>query len=313
MKINKIQHKLLKIMCCQQTECLTHNLKYNKMKLLKYIFPILIAITIISCSSDDDDNTPDPINEVEDLLMVQQFSNDTHNIELYTKSGEISQGYNEFTIRLKDKTTQEFVENATFMWMPMMHMEMMSHSCPKSSLMKVEGKETIYNGYIVFQMPENEEEGWDLTFEYSINEENFEAVGDISVPASDKQIVTTFMGVDDVRYILAYVEPNTPEVMINDMTVGLYKMENMMSFPVVENYTIMLDPRMPSMGNHSSPNNEDLVYNAASSMYDGKLSLTMTGYWKLNLMLHNQDGDLLKGEMVTDDNESSSLFLEIEF
>lgn len=283
------------------------------MKLLKYIFPILIAITIISCSSDDDDDTTDPINEVENLLTVQEISNDTHTIEIFTKSGELTLGYNEITIRLKEISTQEFVENATFMWMPMMHMEMMSHSCPKSSLMKVEGQETTYSGYIVFQMPENADEGWDLTFDYSINEEDFTAVGDISIPISDKQVVTTFLGTDDVKYILAYVEPQTPEVMVNDMTIGLYKMESMMSFPVVENYTVMLDPRMPSMGNHTSPNNEDLLYNPNTSMYDGKLSLTMTGYWKLNLMLHNQDGDLLKGEMVTDDNESSSLFLEIEF
>lgn len=283
------------------------------MKLLKYIFPILIAMTIISCSSDDDNDTVDPINEVEGLMMVQEISNDTHTIELYTKTGELGQGYNEITIRIKDLSTQEFVENANFMWMPMMHMEMMSHSCPKSSLIKVEGQETTYMGYIVFQMPENADEGWDLTFEYSINEEDFTAVGDISVPASDKQVVTTFMGVDDVRYILAYVAPTTPEVMVNDMVIGLYKMEDMMNFPVVEDYTVMLDPRMPSMGNHSSPNNEDLVYNSASGMYDGKLSLTMTGYWKLNLMLHNQDGDLLKGEMVTEENESSSLYLEIEF
>ncbi len=283
------------------------------MKLLKYIFPVLFAITIISCSSDDDDNTIDPINEVEDLLLVQEITNETHAIEIFTKSGEIAQGYNEFTIRIKDKTSQEFVENASFMWMPMMHMTEMSHSCPKSNLVKTEGKETIYTGNMVFQMPNNADEGWDITFDYTINSEEFTAVGGINVTASEKQVVTTFMGTDGVKYIIAYMEPKTPEVMVNDMTVGLYKMESMMSFPIVENYTIMLDPRMPSMGNHASPNNEDLVYNPTTNLYDGKLSLTMTGYWKLNLMLHNQEGDMLKGEMVTDENESSSLYLEIEF
>ena len=283
------------------------------MKLLKYIFPVLFAITIISCSSDDDDNTTDPINEVEDLTLVQEITNETHAIEIFTKSGEITQGYNEFTIRIKDKNSQEFIENASFMWMPIMHMTEMSHSCPKSTLVKAEGKETTYTGYMVFQMPGNVEQGWDLTFDYTINEEEFTAEGDIDVTASEKQVVTTFIGTDDVKYIIAYMEPNTPEVMVNDMTVGLYMMESMMSFPVVENFTIMLDPRMPSMGNHASPNNEDLVYNSTTNLYDGKLSLTMTGYWKLNLMLHNQDGDMLKGEMVTEENESSSLYLEIEF
>ncbi len=76
---------------------------------------------------------------------------------------------------------------------------------------------------------------------------------------------------------------------------------------------ISVDPRMPGMGNHSSPNNEDLVYNAGTQMYDGKLSLTMTGYWKVNLMLYNENGDVLKGETVTDTNPESSLYFDFEF
>lgn len=282
------------------------------MKLLKYILPLVLVVSLISCSSDDD-NTVDPVNEVEDLILIQEIANDTHTIEMYSISGNLTQGYNDITIRLKDKTTGDFVEDATFMWNPMMHMTQMTHSCPKSDLIKVSGMETIYNGYIVFQMAENDDEGWDLTFNYTVGGEDFTAVGDISVPATDRKEVTVFMGMDDVRYIIALVEPQSPEVMINDVTFGLYKMESMMSFPVVEDYKIMLDPRMPSMGNHTSPNNEDLVYNAASMMYDGKLSLTMTGYWKLNLMLENQSNEVLKGEEVTEENESSSLYLEIEF
>ncbi len=282
------------------------------MKLLKYLLPILLVATIISCTKDDDDVLL-PENEVEDLILIQEISNDTHTVEMYSISGALSQGYNDITIRLKDKTTGDFVEDATFMWNPMMHMTQMSHSCPKSDLLKVSGKETIYNGYIVFQMAENADEGWDLTFNFTVDGEDFTAVGDISVPATDRKEVTVFMGMDDVRYIVALVKPQSPDVMINDVTFGLYKMESMMSFPVVEDYKILLDPRMPSMGNHTSPNNEDLVYNAMSNMYDGKLSLTMTGYWKLNLMLENENNEVLKGEEVTEDNESSSLYLEIEF
>lgn len=70
---------------------------------------------------------------------------------------------------------------------------------------------------------------------------------------------------------------------------------------------------MPGMGNHSSPNNVDLTFDATSKMYKGKLSLTMTGYWKINLKLMNAADEILKGENVTEENESSSLFFEIEF
>ena len=281
------------------------------MKLLKYIMPIIFTLVAISCSDTDD--TIEIVNEVEGLLKVQEISNDNHIIELFTKSGMLTQGYNDITIRIKDKLTQEFVNNAIITWKPMMHMTSMMHTCPKSELSKIGGLETVYNGFIIFQMPENETEGWDLTFNYTVNGTSYEAVGDISVPMSAKKTVTVFTGTDDVKYVLALLEPTNPEVKINDIVIGLYKMESMMSFPIVENYKINLDPRMPSMGNHSSPNNENLVYNAISKMYHGKLSLTMTGYWKLNLILLNQNNVILKGEEVTEANEESSLFLELEF
>ena len=33
-----------------------------------------------------------------------------------------------------------------------------------------------------------------------------------------------------------------------------------MSYPPVANYSVMVDPRMPSMGNHTSPNNKAPVF-----------------------------------------------------
>lgn len=86
-----------------------------------------------------------------------------------------------------------------------------------------------------------------------------------------------------------------------------------MDFPLVQNYRIEVDPRMPGMGNHTSPNNVDLGYDATTGIYKGKLNFTMTGYWKINLKLENQNGELLKGEDITTEIESSSLYFEIEF
>ena len=39
----------------------------------------------------------------------------------------------------------------------------------------------------------------------------------------------------------------------------------------------------------------------------------MTGYWKINLQLANAEGEILKGETITEENEASSIFFEIEF
>lgn len=279
------------------------------MKIYKILF-LFALVLVTSCSSDDDST---PVNELDGLVKVKELTNDTHVVELYTPSGTTQQGYNDITLRIKDKTTNNYIQNATIEWMPIMHMTMMSHSCPFSMVEKVAGKETVYNGYIVFQMPQNSTEYWDLKIDYSINETIYTVTDIIDVPATEKRVVSSFMGTDNIRYIVALVEPKNPKVALNDMTVGIFKMENMMDFPKVNQYKLKIDPRMPSMGNHGSPNNVDLTQSTSDELYRGKLSLTMTGYWKINLQLLNASNEVLKGEAVTDANEASTLFFEIEF
>ena len=225
----------------------------------------------------------------------------------------LEQGYNEIALKIKDKTTNQYVKDATISWMPVMHMAMMNHSCPKSPVTKVSTDGLVYEGYIVFQMAQNATEYWDLKIDYTINGAAYSMTSVIDVPASTKQKVTTFTGSDNVRYIVAYVDPHHPKVGINDMVVGVWKMQDMMNFPVVDNYKLKIDPRMPSMGNHSSPNNVDATQTLAGDLYNGKLSLTMTGYWKINLQLLNASGTVLKGETITDAVPASSIYFEIEF
>ena len=70
---------------------------------------------------------------------------------------------------------------------------------------------------------------------------------------------------------------------------------------------------MPSMGNHGSPNNVDAIQQTAGGLYTGKMALTMTGYWKINLQLVAPDGTVVKGENITDSVTESSLYFDFEF
>lgn len=281
------------------------------MNTLKYLSVFFATLLIFSCSSDDDTNSVNT-DELSGLVKIQELSNQTHIIELYSINGVLEQGYNAISIRIKDKNSDAFITDANVSWNPLMFMTSMQHSCPKSEVVKTVGKQTLYNGYIVFQMPSHNSEYWELTIDYSIHESNYSVSETIQVYASDKQRVTSFTGTDTEHYILALVEPATPAVALNDMIVGLFKMDNMMDFSVVDDYTVKIDPRMPSMGNHGSPNNVDLTQKA-DGFYHGKLSLTMTGYWKINLQLLNTESEIVKGETVTEENQSSSLYLEVEF
>ncbi|AOC96666.1 hypothetical protein BB050_03577 [Flavobacterium anhuiense] len=281
------------------------------MKILKYTVLLLLAIISFSCSSDDDSSSI-PIDETSGLHKIQEMTNDTHVIELFSSTGSLVQGYNRISLRIKDKKTNNYITDAKIEWIPLMHMAMMQHSCPRSQVEKKD-KKTVYEGDIIFQMAQNETEYWELTIAYEINNVSYTATDRISVPASTKRTVSSFMGSDGNNYVIAYIAPFSPKVALNDMAVGIYKMKDMMTFEAVNNFKIKIDPRMPSMGNHGSPNNTDLLQSETNGFYKGKLSLTMTGYWKINLQVLNADNEVLKGEPVTADNPSSSLYFEIEF
>jgi len=277
---------------------------------IKYIVAIFaMALTFVSCSNDDETT----VNELDGITKFKEITNDTHTIELYSHMGSLEQGYNEISLRIKDNTTDKYIKNAEVSWSPLMHMAMMTHSCPYSAVEKVTENGTLYEGYIMLQMAQNDTEYWDLKIDYTINGVDYTVTSVLDVPASAKRKVNTFTGSDGVKYLVAYIEPHHPKVAINDMKVGVWKMQNMMTFPVVDGYTVKIDPRMPSMGNHTSPNNVHATQMLAGGLYDGKLSLTMTGYWKINLQLADAEGTILKGEEITETVTASSIFFEIEF
>lgn len=284
------------------------------MKTIKYFFAIaLVSMVFTSCTDDSEDPILPEGNPLEAYNVLASITGNGHEVEVYSEQQQFTIGYNQLFIRIKNEADDSYVSDASISWKPIMHMTEMMHSCPKSEVLKTDDA-TVYSGYVIFQMPGNADEYWDLGIEYSIDGQTYEINKriEVNMPTDGKARVASFMGSDDSRYVVAMM-PFEPEVAVNDFSAMVFKMEDMMTFPPVEGYKIAIDPRMPGMGNHSSPNNEDLAYDSATKMYNGKLSLTMTGYWKINLKLMNESDEVLKGEAVTDENESSTLFFEIEF
>lgn len=283
---------------------------------VKTLFAFLAIVFLVSsCRSSDDDQAAPNITagETNGLLKIKEFSNDRHIIELYSKSGTTALGYNEIKLRIKDKATSLYEKNASISWKPMMHMAAMMHSSPNSPVEKENPESALYSGYIVFQMPGNAAEYWDLKIDYTIGSKKYSASTVLDVPVESKKTVNSFVGSDNVKYILAYIEPKSPKVATNDLTVGVWKMQDANNFPMVNGYTVKVDPRMPAMGNHSSPNNVHAKQNSAGKLYTGKLAFTMTGYWKINLQLINTEGVTVAGQEVTEASAASSIFFEIDF
>lgn len=289
------------------------------MKTLKYSLVILLSIFLFTACSSDDDGGSDDRNEIENLLLVKTITADDVKVQLFTESGTLRVGYNKLYLRVLDSSDTP-IEDAALTWMPMMTMDMggmtHEHSTPFSEITKVAGKQTLYEGYIVFIMASDEPHSyWDLHLDFTANSRHFETSDRLMVSDTESEFNKPFasvMGNDEVSYFLALVEPSEPVIGTNDIVVALFKMGEHHDFPIVNNYTIQVDPRMPGMGNHSAPGNVAMTQ-ASDGFYHGKVGFSMTGYWKINLILENQAGDTVKGEPVTESNPESSLHFKLEF
>ncbi|MEN9449115.1 MAG: hypothetical protein RJA25_2405 [Bacteroidota bacterium] len=281
------------------------------MKKIIFIAIAIFSITFISCKKEE---TKQP-NETEGLTLVQKMMNDSNEVEIYTKSGSLLVGYNDIFIRIKDKLTDTYKTDAVIGWMPIMHMTSMAHSGPKSTIEKVNGKTSLYKGYVVFTMPGSDMEKWTLSLNFQSGGVASSVTDTVAVANSTKKRIITFTGTDSKKYILALAAPEAPLMGTNDLVVGLFVKENMMSFPAVTDANISMDPRMPDMDNHSSPNNVNPVFNVSDNLYHGKVTLSMTGYWVLNFIVKDASNTVLKGEETPPSPSpgKSSVYLEIEF
>lgn len=275
---------------------------------------IYICIALISfataCKKSDDA----PLLPTEDLHLLQTLEGNKERIEIYTKNQKIKVGYTQFWIKIISKTDQKLLFPENVSWQPMMSMPGMAHSTPHSSLTKSADSDFSYEGYIVFSMASDAESYWELAFQY----ENDGSQTDVktrmeveNLPEHSKNVQNFTL--DEEHYTLALVQPETPKMGTNEVSSVFLKTSDHETYEEVNGYSIEIDPRMPGMDNHSSPNNKGMTQQGNSGKYIGSLNLSMSGLWRINLILKDPAGNIVKGEPVTPENEKSSLYFEFEF
>jgi hypothetical protein len=284
---------------------------YNIMKSSSMILLLSAVLLFFSCKKDD--SGPDTFDELDGLLKVTELDATDYAVEIFSSNGQFLLGHNYVFMRFREKASGNYLTEVEANWLPMMRMTMHSHSAPYSSIEKIPGKTALFGGEIVFQMPGNDSESWDLKVMFKVDDNTYSAQSDILVANSPNRRLITFTGTDSARYIMAMGAPVSPKVAMNDLVIGIYKRESMMLFPKVEGFRVVFDPRMPDMGNHSSPNNQQPVFNSATGYYQGKIALTMTGYWRINLMLFNDSDERIGGEAISSETEGSSLYFDLDF
>ena len=263
----------------------------------------ILAIAIIGVSCKKEDNDPDPTptpDPYADLYKVGEVAatGSGLTVTLYMAE-EPFMGYNYVFAVVKDDVTEEILSNATVMYEPLMDMGAMMHSSPvEQPVWDADVK--AFAGAVVFIMP-SANGTWTIDVEVTHPTTSLKGTAVFPFTVIDKpetRLVSFMSQTNNSKVFVALLDPRSPEVGMNDYHLAIYTKANMMSFPPISDLQIEIDPEMPTMG-HGSPNNVNPTA-LGYGHYMGEVNFTMTGYWKVNMVIKDNQGNIMSDQSYFD-------------
>jgi len=285
------------------------------------LFLTVLCFVVVSCTKEKTDYEAEidtEVTEHHEFKEVYAINSDGYKISIEALNGTFYKGYNEIRLKITGSQTGAEADATAVTFLPIMSNANGDRtSCPHRYDLVYRQDESYFSGYSVFTDESGAERTWELYISFTIAGQTHTVKQNISVSEQTNQNLnmTTFTGKDEQQYFIALVSPQKPKVGENELVAGIYRYNrptnppsgdfpdaSQFSYTEVSGFTLQLDPRMPepSMGNHSSPNNKDLTQQN-DGLYHGVVNYTMTGNWTLNFILLNQQGQILKGTVVSTD------------
>ena len=305
----------------------------------KIIVIISLCLLFISCTKEKTDYEAEIGTEQPGQLEFKEaysFEKNGLKVSVQALNGTLTKGYNELRLKVYNKENNAEINSAALGFLPILNDAQGNQvSCPHRYQLVYNSAEKFYAAYAVFTELSSSENKWDLYLRLKVGNQEVLIKEPITVKEqTNKNLnMVSFFGNDDEQYFIALLGPRAPKVAENNLQAGIYKYNKpstpangtfpdptQFNYSEVKGFTLKLDPRMPepSMGNHSSPNNKDLVQ-GDDGFYHGVVNYTMTGNWTLNFIFMNQNGKILKGTEVPKDftpgveGKKSELFIDILF
>ena len=302
---------------------------------------VLAAVALTACNSNDDGveagieipgiTITDDVDccSAEEALQVYKFLQTVkivpeltteidgkYNVFAYTRDGSFHNGYNEIFFVATKKVTGNYIKNFELTNIsPLMHMVKMDkfHSTPTGPAAESfdNGILAVKRSWVSFLMNTSEAGSWTLSYDALVlGKEGKVEKKDIVVNAlPEGQVWLKSFKLGDDNYFLSLVNPNDWKTGSNTIKAYISKKSNPITTPyalATETFTVEIDPRMPDMGNHTSPDNSPLVKQQDGS-YQGTINLTMTGLWRIHFTVKDAKGNVVAGG----EEELSSLYWDV--
>ena len=310
------------------------------MKKVKGLFLILAVVALTACNSNDDgvqagieipgititddddccsaEEALNTYNFLQTVQLVPELTTEIdgkYNVYVYTKTGGFHTGYNDIYFVSTKKETGNYIKDVTVTSnSPLMYMSKMNmyHSTPVSDKSKIASYDylAVKHVWVSFLMNTSENGSWTYSYEVNVlGKTGGVEKKDIVVSAlPEGQVWLKSFKVGDDTFFLSLVNPTDWKTGTNTIKAYVSKKSNPITTPyalAAETFTVDIDPRMPDMGNHTSPNNTPLVKQEDGS-YQGTINLTMTGLWRIHLKVKDSEGNIVAGG-----EEGSTLFWDV--
>ena len=312
-------------------------------KIFSLLFSAAILTGFVACNSNDDDGTPDieipgvtfdgdiDCCSAEEALQVYKFLQTVriipelstvidgkYNVFVYSSTGTFHTGYNDIFFVATKKKNGNYVKNFDIKNVtPLMYMVKMDmhHSTPVGAVESFDnGILAVRRGWVSFLMNTSDAGSWTLAYNAKVleGEGGIEATDIVVDALPEGQIWLKNFKVDDQTYFLSLVNPTDWKTGTNEIVAYVSQKSQPITTPyalAAERFTIEIDPRMPDMGNHTSPDNTALTRQDDGSNR-GTINLTMTGLWRIHLTVKDAEGNVVAGGDDLSDGYSS-LFWDV--
>ena len=267
------------------------------------------------CSAEEALNTYNFLQTVKLIPELTTVVDGKYNVYVYTKTGTFHTGYNELYFVSTKKESGNYIKDLTVTSnTPLMYMSKMNmyHSTPVSDKSRIVNYDylAVKRVWASFLMNSSENGSWTYSYEVDVlGKTGGVEKKDIVVNAlPEGQVWLKSFKVGDDTFFLSLVNPTDWKTGTNNIKAYVSKKSNPITTPyalAAETFTVDIDPRMPDMGNHTSPNNTPLTKQEDGS-YQGTINLTMTGLWRIHLKVKDSEGNIVAGG-----EEGSTLFWDV--
>ncbi len=303
------------------------------MEIINRLYPILLGALLIasadSCNSNDDLGSQDisipgvtfdgdiDCCSAEEALQVFRFLETVniipelstvvdgkYNVFAYSRTGKFNVGYNDIYFVATKKKNGNYVKNfeVTGLTPHMLMVKMgMKHSTPVSGPAESfsDSYPAVKRAWVSFIMSSGESGSWTIGYNLDVlGSKGGIEEADITVdplPAGQDWVKSFKVG--NETYYISVVNPLDLKTGANTIKAYISKKSSPATTPyalATESFKVDIDPRMPDMGNHTSPDNTELTKQADGS-YQGTVNLTMTGLWRIHLTVRDLQGNVVAG------------------